>query len=78
MAEEEQQQQLVVPHAVVDRAEYSEVLKRLDAIDEKIEFVNAEIHQRIGKKVGRDIGILYGMTAGILIALSYIILTGIL
>jgi len=70
-------QQLVVPHVVVDRAEYNEVLKRLDAIDEKIEFVNAEIHQRIGKKVGRDIGILYGITTGILIVLSYVILTGI-
>jgi tetrahydromethanopterin S-methyltransferase subunit G len=73
MAEEGQ---IIVPHVVVDRADYSEVLRRLDAIDEKVEFVNSEIHQRIGKKVGRDIGILYGITTGIVIVLSYAILTG--
>ena len=69
--------QIIVPHVVVDRAEYTEVLRRLDEIDEKIEFVNAEIYQRIGKKVGRDIGILYGIVTGLVIALSYVILTGI-
>ncbi|NOQ28612.1 MAG: tetrahydromethanopterin S-methyltransferase subunit G [Methanosarcinales archaeon] len=74
MAEEGQ---IIVPHVVVDRAEYTEVLKRLDEIDEKVEFVNSEIYQRIGKKVGRDIGILYGITAGIVIILAYAILTGI-
>ncbi len=74
MAEEGQ---IIVPHVVVDRAEYTEVLKRLDEIDEKVEFVNSEIYQRIGKKVGRDIGILYGITAGIVITLAYAILTGI-
>jgi tetrahydromethanopterin S-methyltransferase subunit G len=74
MAEEGQ---IIVPHVVVDRAEYTEVLKRLDEIDEKVEFVNSEIYQRIGKKVGRDIGILYGITAGVVITLAYAILTGI-
>ena len=74
MAEEGQ---IIVPHVVVDRAEYTEVLKRLDEIDEKVEFVNSEIYQRIGKKVGRDIGILYGITAGVVIILAYAILTGI-
>ncbi len=74
MAEEGQ---IIVPHVVVDRAEYTEVLKRLDDIDEKVEFVNSEIYQRIGKKVGRDIGILYGIAAGIVIILVYAILTGI-
>ena len=69
--------QIIVPHVVVDRADYNEVLKRLDDIDEKVEFVNSEIYQRIGKKVGRDIGILYGITAGIVITLAYAILTGI-
>ena len=69
--------QIIVPHVVVDRAEYNEVLGRLDDIDEKVEFVNSEIYQRIGKKVGRDIGILYGITAGIVIILAYAILTGI-
>jgi len=75
MAEEGQ---IIVPHVVVDRADYNEVLKRLDEIDEKVEFVNSEIYQRIGKKVGRDIGILYGITAGIVITLAYAILTGII
>jgi len=56
MAEEGQ---IIVPHVVVDRAEYTEVLKRLD------------------EKVGRDIGILYGIVTGLVIALSYVILTGI-
>jgi len=74
MAEEGQ---IIVPHVVVDRADYNEVLKRLDDIDEKVEFVNSEIYQRIGKKVGRDIGILYGITTGIVIVLAYAILTGI-
>ncbi|NOQ32967.1 MAG: tetrahydromethanopterin S-methyltransferase subunit G [Methanosarcinales archaeon] len=74
MAEEGQ---IIVPHVVVDRADYNEVLKRLDDIDEKVEFVNSEIYQRIGKKVGRDIGILYGIAAGIVIVLAYAILTGI-
>jgi tetrahydromethanopterin S-methyltransferase subunit G len=74
MAEEGQ---IIVPHVVVDRADYNEVLKRLDDIDEKVEFVNSEIYQRIGKKVGRDIGILYGIAAGIVIILVYAILTGI-
>jgi tetrahydromethanopterin S-methyltransferase subunit G len=74
MAEEGQ---IIVPHVVVDRAEYNEVLRRLDEIDEKVEFVNSEIYQRIGKKVGRDIGILYGIATGLVIALSYVILTGI-
>ncbi len=69
--------QIIVPHVVVDRADYNEVLKRLDDIDEKVEFVNSEIYQRIGKKVGRDIGILYGIAAGIVIVLAYAILTGI-
>ncbi len=69
--------QIIVPHVVVDRAEYNEVLRRLDEIDEKVEFVNSEIYQRIGKKVGRDIGILYGIATGIVIVLAYAILTGI-
>ncbi|MEA1905596.1 MAG: tetrahydromethanopterin S-methyltransferase subunit G [Euryarchaeota archaeon] len=74
MAKEEQ---IIVPHVVVDRADYNEVLGRLDEIDEKVEFVNSEIYQRIGKKVGRDIGILYGIASGIVIILVYAILTGI-
>ena len=67
-----------IPAVVVDSADFDEVLNRLNKIDEKIEFVNSEITQRIGKKVGRDIGILYGAVAGILIFLVYLSLAPIL
>jgi tetrahydromethanopterin S-methyltransferase subunit G len=60
------------PAAFVEPGEFNEVMKRLDTIDEKIEFVNSEIAQRIGKKVGRDIGILYGGVVGLLLFLIYV------
>jgi tetrahydromethanopterin S-methyltransferase subunit G len=60
------------PAAFVEPGEFSEVMKRLDKIDEKIEFVNSEVAQRIGKKVGRDIGILYGGVIGLLLFLIYV------
>lgn len=62
-----------VPSVVVDPADFNEVLDKLNRIDEKIEFVNSEVAQRIGKKVGRDIGILYGAVAGIIIFLLYLL-----
>jgi tetrahydromethanopterin S-methyltransferase subunit G len=61
-----------VPSVLVDPADFNEVINRLNLIDEKVEFVNSEIAQRIGKKVGRDIGILYGAVVGILMFLIYI------
>jgi tetrahydromethanopterin S-methyltransferase subunit G len=61
-----------IPSVIVDPDDYNEVVKRLDRIDEKVEFANSEIAQRIGKKIGRDIGILYGAVTGILIFLIYI------
>jgi tetrahydromethanopterin S-methyltransferase subunit G len=66
------------PSVVTDPADFNEVLEKLNVIDEKIEFVNSEIAQRIGKKLGRDMGILYGAVAGILIFLIYISLSPIL
>ena len=63
---------------VTDPADFNEVLEKLNEIDEKIEFVNSEIAQRIGKKVGRDIGIMYGAIAGILMFLIYISISPIL
>jgi tetrahydromethanopterin S-methyltransferase subunit G len=60
------------PSAFVEPGEFNEVMKRLDKIDEKIEFVNSEVAQRIGKKVGRDIGILYGGVIGLLLFLIYV------
>ncbi|WP_406659939.1 tetrahydromethanopterin S-methyltransferase subunit G [Methanolobus sp. ZRKC3] len=61
------------PSVVVDPADFNAVIDRLNNIDEKIEFVSSEVAQRIGKKVGRDIGILYGATAGIVMFLLYIL-----
>jgi tetrahydromethanopterin S-methyltransferase subunit G len=66
------------PSVVTDPADFNEVLEKLNLIDEKIEFVNSEIAQRIGKKLGRDMGIMYGAIAGILIFLIYISLSPIL
>jgi tetrahydromethanopterin S-methyltransferase subunit G len=66
------------PSVVTDPADFNEVLEKLNLIDEKIEFVNSEIAQRIGKKLGRDMGIMYGAVAGILIFLIYISLSPIL
>ena len=66
------------PSVVTDPADFNEVLEKLNVIDEKIEFVNSEIAQRIGKKLGRDIGIMYGAIAGILIFLIYISISPIL
>lgn len=37
------------PAAYVDPAEFNEVMKRLEKIDEKVEFVNSEVAQRIGR-----------------------------
>ncbi|MGP8319507.1 MAG: tetrahydromethanopterin S-methyltransferase subunit MtrG [Methanosarcinaceae archaeon] len=66
-----------IPSVVVDQNDFNDVIKKLNRIDEKIEFVNSEIAQRIGKKVGRDIGILYGAVVGILMFLLYISISSI-
>jgi tetrahydromethanopterin S-methyltransferase subunit G len=50
-------------------------MKKLDKIEEKVEFVGSEIAQRIGKKVGRDIGILYGGVIGLLLFMIYVSIT---
>jgi tetrahydromethanopterin S-methyltransferase subunit G len=68
-------QQGKIPAVIVDPDDFNEVLRRLNEIDEKVEFVNSEIAQRIGKKVGRDIGILYGAVAGIIMFLLYLSLS---
>jgi tetrahydromethanopterin S-methyltransferase subunit G len=63
------------PAAFVEPGEFNEVMKRLDKIDEKVEFVNSEVAQRIGRKVGRDIGILYGGLIGLLLFLIYTVVS---
>ncbi len=62
-----------IPSVVTDSEDFNAVIEKLDMIDEKIEFVSSEVSQRIGKKVGRDIGILYGATTGIVLFLLYIL-----
>ncbi len=67
----------VVPGVVVDQDQYGEVLDKLAEIDEKIEFVSAEIAQRHGKKIGRDIGVLYGACGGLILVLAYYLLAAV-
>ncbi|OPY50337.1 MAG: Tetrahydromethanopterin S-methyltransferase subunit G [Methanosaeta sp. PtaU1.Bin060] len=62
-----------VPVAVVDKDQFNEIMARLDKIDEKIEFYSGEKFLRAGKSVGRDLGIHYGLCAGLIIVLAYIL-----
>lgn len=55
--------------------EYEEITQRLDRLDEKVEFVRAEAAQRTGRKAGRDVGILYGVVAALLLIALFFILT---
>lgn len=64
----------MIPSTSVDPVEYSAVQKRLDSIEEKVEFVNAEIQQAAGKTLGREVGILFGFLFGVLIYLAYSII----
>lgn len=63
-----------VPIVIVNPDDYKEILLKLNDIEEKIEFTNSEIHQRYGKKLGRDIGILYGISTALTIVLVYLLL----
>lgn len=63
-----------VPIVIVDPEDYKNILQRLNEIEEKIEFTNSEIHQRYGKKLGRDIGILYGICTALMIVVVYLLL----
>lgn len=67
-------QQDSYPVAIVDPTEYKEILQKLDEIEEKMEFTSSEIYQRYGKKIGRDIGILYGIVTALVIMLAYLLL----
>ncbi len=63
-----------IPTVIVDPEDYKEILAKLNEIEEKIEFTNSEIHQRYGKKLGRDIGILYGIVTALMIVVVYLLL----
>ncbi len=69
MADEKQ----TIPVAVVDQDQFNALMARLDKIDEKIEFYNAEKFMRAGKSIGRDLGVAYGVGAGLIIILAYIL-----
>ncbi len=55
--------------------EYEEITQRLDRLDEKVEFVRAEVAQRTGRKIGRDVGILYGVLAALILVALFFTLT---
>lgn len=69
MADEKQ----VIPTAVVDQDQFNELMARLDKIDEKIEFYSGEKFLRAGKSVGRDLGTAYGVCAGLIMILAYVL-----
>ena len=48
-------------------------MARLDKIEEKIEFYSGEKFLRAGKSVGRDLGAAYGVCAGLIIILAYVL-----
>jgi tetrahydromethanopterin S-methyltransferase subunit G len=68
----------MIPSASVDPAEFSAIQKRLDAIEEKVEFTNSEIQQTSGRQLGREVGILYGFLFGVLIYIAYSIIISVL
>jgi tetrahydromethanopterin S-methyltransferase subunit G len=63
----------VVPVAVVDPDQLREIMAKLDKIEEKVEFYSAEKFMRAGKSIGRDLGAAYGVCAGLIIILAYIL-----
>ncbi len=63
-----------VPTVIVNPDDYKVIVQKLNDIEEKIEFTNSEIHQRYGKKLGRDIGILYGITTALTVIVVYLLI----
>ena len=63
----------VIPVAVVDPDQFRDVMARLDRIEEKIEFYSSEKYMRAGKSIGRDLGMAYGICAGLILVLAYIL-----
>ncbi|CAJ37211.1 tetrahydromethanopterin S-methyltransferase subunit MtrG [Methanocella arvoryzae] len=55
----------------VDPKDYAAAIKKVDGIEEKVEFTFAEIQQTEGKRLGREVGILYGFLFGALIYIAY-------
>ena len=63
----------VVPVAVVDPDQLRDVMARLEKIEEKVEFYSSEKYMRAGKSIGRDLGMAYGICAGLILFLAYIL-----
>lgn len=63
----------VVPVAVVDPDKLRDVMARLEKIEEKIEFYSSEKYMRAGKSIGRDLGMAYGICAGLILVLAYVL-----
>lgn len=55
-------------------SEYEEIMDRLDRLDDKVEFVRAEIAQNTGRRIGRDTGIIYGIIIGFILFVLYVML----
>jgi len=56
---------------IIDPKDYAAAIKKVDLIEEKVEFVAAEIQQSEGRHLGREVGILYGILFGVLIYIAY-------
>jgi tetrahydromethanopterin S-methyltransferase subunit A len=54
--------------------QFLEIEARLNEIEKKLEFADGEIMQRNGRKIGRDIGILYGLTTGLIVFMMLLVL----
>lgn len=63
----------VVSVAVVDPDQLRDVMARLEKIEEKVEFYSSEKYMRAGKSIGRDLGMAYGICAGLILVLAYIL-----
>ena len=58
----------------VDPKDYAAAIRKIDGVEEKVEFTFAEIQQTEGKRLGREVGILYGFLFGVLIYVAYSLL----
>ncbi len=64
-----------VPIAIPLEEDIRDIHARLDSIEEKLDFVWGEVFQRYGKRVGRDIGILYGLVFSLYLCMLYLMLS---
>ena len=67
-----------IPTVIVPSKEYKELQEKLDGIEQTVENTNAEIIQKLGKKAGRDVGIVYGFAIGFIFVMVVVKLLSIL